>query len=151
MPGERLAPLFTRLLERSRIHPYLPMPATTENIDRPIACDMSALDDPEAHEEVGRRLLSNHTEIREIDDGYALKFPGFEWAKPILEFIVGERQCCPFYTFELVVQPDDGAVWLRFRGDEDVKAYTSGWIRELKDEHGGDVGSFSDSWKENHG
>lgn len=111
---------------------------------------MSALDDPEGHEQASTRLLRAHTGIEELEDGYALKFPGFQWAEPILQFIAGERQCCPFYTFELTVAPDDGPVWLRFRGDEEVKMYTTRWINQLQEEHGGDVDSFATEWKENH-
>ncbi len=43
-----------------------------------------------------------------------------------MEFITAERECCPFFRFELIVEPDDGPVWLRLRGSDEVKAFVFG-------------------------
>jgi hypothetical protein len=89
----------------------------------PIACDLTVLDDREAHERVARKIFEGYTDVRELSDGYALQFRGFDWAEDLLAFIAGERQCCPFLTFELAFPPDDGPVWLRLRGSEEIKLF----------------------------
>jgi len=39
----------------------------------------------------------------------------------LLEVIVAERACCPFFTFELIFTPDQGPLWLRLLGPEGAK------------------------------
>ena len=46
-----------------------------------------------------------------------------DWATKLLDFIVFERACCPFFTFELTFEPDSGPIWLRLRGQEGVKEF----------------------------
>jgi hypothetical protein len=62
------------------------------------------------------------TQVRELSDGYAFRFPGGDdWAARLLDYIVFERRCCRFFAFELAFEPDQGAIWLRVRGPEGVK------------------------------
>jgi hypothetical protein len=59
-----------------------------------------------------------------LPDGYAYQFPASDpWPAKVLEFVAAERQCCPFFTFEIVFEPNDGPLWLRLRGSEEVKAF----------------------------
>lgn len=37
------------------------------------------------------------------------------------EFVTYERACCPFIQFEMIVEKDNGAVWLKMEGGEQVK------------------------------
>ena len=37
------------------------------------------------------------------------------------EFVTYERLCCPFFAFELEVEKENGAMWLKLRGREGVK------------------------------
>ncbi|HTK08824.1 MAG TPA: hypothetical protein VL485_16760 [Ktedonobacteraceae bacterium] len=67
-------------------------------------------------------LFKGATRIQEIVDGYALCFPGEEsWATRLMAFILFERECCPFLTFELTFEPQRGPIWLRLRGPEGIK------------------------------
>ena len=57
-------------------------------------------------------------QVEELEDGYALRFPDSEgWIAKLVDFIVYERSCCPFFAFELVFEPEGRGVWLRLRGD----------------------------------
>lgn len=92
--------------------------------DRTLACDLSALDDPERHKEKSTMLFESYEGVEELDDGYAFRYPATpEWTRQIAAFIQGEQQCCPFFLFELVVDPEQDETWLRFRGDAKVKAF----------------------------
>ncbi|MFQ5920338.1 MAG: hypothetical protein ACE5I4_09905, partial [Thermoplasmata archaeon] len=56
-------------------------------------------------------------QVEELNDGYALRFPGSEgWITRLVDFISGERSCCPFFAFELAFEPEGGSVWLRLHG-----------------------------------
>ncbi|MDX1534151.1 MAG: hypothetical protein R3291_00835 [Thermoplasmata archaeon] len=55
--------------------------------------------------------------VEELANGYALRFPGTAgWIAKLADFIAYERRCCPFFAFELAVEPAGGPVWLRLRG-----------------------------------
>lgn len=98
-----------------------------------IACDLTVLDDRDAHERVATKVFEGYTAVRELKEGYALRYPGFEWAEDLLMFVAGERQCCPFFTFEIVVQPDDGPLWLRLRGSEEIKSFLENHVHLRED------------------
>ncbi len=90
----------------------------------PIACNLSDREKGERADELDEQIFSGCAEIRELEDGYAFRFPGDEvWAKRLLGFIIGERKCCPFFTFELVFEVVEGPIWLRLRGAEGVKQF----------------------------
>lgn len=92
--------------------------------NRTLACDLSALDDPEQHKATSVALFESYEEVEELGDGYAFRYPAApEWTRQIAAFIQGEQQCCPFFRFELVVDPEQDATWLQFRGDAKVKAF----------------------------
>lgn len=56
-------------------------------------------------------------QVVELSDGYALRFPGSAgWIAKLVEFVVHERDCCPFFAFELAIEANGGPVWLRLRG-----------------------------------
>lgn len=90
------------------------------------ACNMLALDATarKRHIEVTKQLRADMKETRELSDGYAFRFQS-DQAKILLvsEFIVRERLCCPFFTFEIVIEPEDGPLWMRLRGAEGVKEF----------------------------
>ncbi|MDR8394349.1 hypothetical protein NC796_24585 [Aliifodinibius sp. S!AR15-10] len=94
--------------------------------NRPLACDLSAIDDEERafHKENGEQLFGSIEEIKELPDGYAFGLPA-ETAtiERAGAFIARERLCCPFFHFTVEVTPDHGPVWLHLTGDEEVKQY----------------------------
>lgn len=90
----------------------------------PIACDMTALSDPERHAEASETLFMEREAERKVAGGYAFKFPGtMDYAERALAFVSRERQCCPFLTFEIAFEPEGEGVWLYMGGDETVEAY----------------------------
>jgi len=99
---------------------------STENKDLPIVCTLDE-DDLMARKEGDLTILRTGIQtVIELPDGYELTFPGStEWARNISEFIVAERECCRFFTFETIYQPDMGEIALRIRGPEGVKAFLS--------------------------
>jgi hypothetical protein len=103
-----------------------------ENVqEMPIACTLSAQDYTARTIEI-EELMQRAVETRELVDGYALKFAGSaDQARDLLQFIIQERACCPFFTFELDFEPQEGPIWLSLRGPEGTK----GFIQEMI-EHG---------------
>lgn len=99
-------------------------------VEIPIACTLTAEEQAAWGDGMGRAIFRGYEELRELPDGYALRFPGDEqWAQTILEFIVHERACCPFFTFGLVFEPNHGVTWLHLSGSADIKAFVGGMLR----------------------
>ncbi len=89
--------------------------------DVPIACSLTADELVTRAEEIDD-LFTGVQQTQELADGYALRFPGTStWPQRVLDFIQGERNCCLFFTFELVFIPNQGPIWLHIRGPEGVK------------------------------
>ena len=89
--------------------------------DVPIACSLTADELVTRAEEIDD-LFTGVQQTQELADGYALCFPGTStWPQRVLDFIQGERNCCLFFTFELVFIPNQGPIWLHIRGPEGVK------------------------------
>ena len=97
----------------------------------PLACTLSESELVTRAEEVSE-LFKGVQQVDELTDGYALRFPGSAtWADRLLQFIIFERKCCPFFTFALVFEPQQGPIWLHLRGSEGVKAI----IEEMVNRH----------------
>ena len=89
--------------------------------DIPIACSLTADERVTRAEEIDD-LFTGIQQLQELADGYALRFPGTNsWPQRVLNFIQGERSCCPFFTFELIFLPNEGPIWLHIRGPEGGK------------------------------
>lgn len=84
-----------------------------------LACSLPSAEYAQRLEAVLQEFSQGLEEMEELPDGYALRFPGSErWIENLVDFVVGERHCCPFFVHELVFEPAGGPVWLRLRGIE---------------------------------
>jgi hypothetical protein len=87
----------------------------------PLACSLSG---PKLAKRRGEleEIFEGCLRMDELDDGYEFLFSGSgEWAAGLTEFVVFEGECCPFFVFELVFEPEAGPIRLRVRGPEGVK------------------------------
>ncbi|HEV2119168.1 MAG TPA: hypothetical protein VGS11_03530 [Candidatus Bathyarchaeia archaeon] len=92
----------------------------------PFYCDLSALDQEQRkrHSILAKDLFPTHLEIKELPDGYGIRFPN----KPLLfkglsEWATLEQLCCPFLTLTLELQRDHGPIWLKATGQNGVKDF----------------------------
>ena len=71
-----------------------------------------------------KELVSRHLEIKELPNGYGLRFPH---DRPLFtalsEWATLEQLCCPFPTLTLELQHDQGPIWLKARGNDGVKDF----------------------------
>jgi hypothetical protein len=91
----------------------------------PIACNLVG-GEQDRRREAASGLLNTSRLAGELEDGYQFAFPGDAgWAMRLVEFVVAERSCCPFFRFELVFEPGGGEILLRVRGPEGTKQFIS--------------------------
>lgn len=89
--------------------------------DLPIVCDLNALPDRAAHEALGSDLFARTQSATAIDGGYRLVFPVGALSL-LAQFIDGERRCCPFLRFAVVVEPAAETVSLVLSGPDGTSA-----------------------------
>jgi hypothetical protein len=60
----------------------------------------------------------------ELPDGYAFQMDTAQISTgQLVEWVELERQCCPFFGFEVYWERKNGPVWLRLTGPEGVKEF----------------------------
>lgn len=95
----------------------------------PVACQLPGPEQAQRWQDVADNLWSAVQQLRELDDGYAARFPGdAAYAARLLAFIEHERQCCPFFIFTLVFEPAEGPIWLYVQGPEGTKLLVKEWL-----------------------
>ena len=93
----------------------------------PFACDRLALD-PAARtrhfDVLGPALAKARRSFRELPNGYEFEFlPDAGTVRQLLEFVAGERLCCPFFDIEVRLERESGSVWLRLTGRAGTKQF----------------------------
>ena len=101
------------------------------------ACDMGAIEPGRRDQHIATavELFQAVQVIKELPDGYAFRLPG-ETALLLkaAEFVSLERLCCPFFGFQIVVEPEGGALWVHLTGPEGVKPFIQAEIGEAVNE-----------------
>ena len=105
--------------------------------ESPFACNLNALTVTERTRhfvELGPKLRSLRTGVRELKDGYELRFRSDPKTIALLaEWMAQEHRCCPFFQIELRVEPQAGPAWLRLTGPEGTKQFIqaegAAWIK----------------------
>ncbi len=90
------------------------------------ACDLSTLaaEQRKRQQQVHHTLADLRLSVRELDNGYAFEYTDDLPTYPLLgEFIAFEHRCCPFFHFNLEVEPEAKSVWLHITGVEGVKDF----------------------------
>ncbi|GHO94509.1 hypothetical protein KSF_045570 [Reticulibacter mediterranei] len=91
-----------------------------ENIS--LACQIENLEQQRQRVAEVRAMFQQATQVEELPDGYAFSFPTEDlWARRLLEFILFEKICCPFFTFALIFAAQHGPLQLQLRGSAEVK------------------------------
>ena|SRR5258707_608938 len=100
------------------------------NGQTPFACDRLALDTAarKRHfDELGPALAAIRKGVRELPNGYEFAFPPDpQSVKLVLEWVAGERLCCPFFDIQVQMDREGGPVKLRLTGRDGVKPFIKG-------------------------
>ncbi len=99
------------------------------------ACDMSVFNQEERARHVGntKEVFKQSIERKEIPDGYEFVFPNeSRLLINLIAFVEKERLCCPFFGFNIDIEPDAGNVHLKIYGRGGVKDFIKAEIMEFK-------------------
>jgi len=99
--------------------------------NRQLACRLPNEEQDRQWDDVASEVFAAVEETRELEDGYGFRFPSpDEWLRTLTEYVLYERGCCPFFRFELVLESEEGPIWLHLRGGSDVKRFVREELRE---------------------
>lgn len=93
----------------------------------PVACSLMPAELQERRLEVLSKIRGAVSEVTELKDGFRYQFAS-EGAliAELANLIQLEHQCCPFLTFHLTVEPEDGAILFEMTGPEGTKEFLEG-------------------------
>jgi len=93
-------------------------------VDLPIACSLTAPELQARRIEVLQKVRAAALEVKEMDDGFAYRFPnGESLITDLATLIQLEHQCCPFLRIVLIVEPGSGPVWLELTGPSGTREF----------------------------
>ena len=92
--------------------------------DLPIACSLTAPELQARRTEVLQKARAAALEVRELDDGFAYRFPSNDSLLADLATLIQlEHQCCPFLKISLIVEAGNGPIWLQLTGPSGTKEF----------------------------
>lgn len=98
----------------------------------PIACNVRpfSAEQRQRWDDLGRRLRSGVREIRDLPNGFALRIPtDAETLTAAAEWMTLDRLCCPFLTFTLEIECEDGPAWVVLTGRPEAKQFLADLLR----------------------
>lgn len=95
--------------------------------ESPFACNRMALSPEERKrhfDELGPKLRTLVSQVRELPNGYEFQFPGDGATFQLIsEWTVGEHACCPFFDIDIRLDREGGATWIRLTGRRGTKEF----------------------------
>ena len=113
------------------------MPATVK--ESPFACDTLALE-PVARKRhfdvLGPELVAKRLAVKELSNGYEFTWPSDPaMYRDVVEWVGGEKACCPFFNFSLNVAAEHGLMKLQVTGRPGTKAFMQSdgadWVKPV--------------------
>jgi hypothetical protein len=96
----------------------------SEQNSMPVYCTLLEADPRERVAELESTIGRKIVEVRELDDGYALRFPAEAGIVQELGRLIDfERICCAFLNFSLRVKAAGGPIWLELTGSDEAKNF----------------------------
>jgi len=100
------------------------MKATNQSNE--LSCKLSSKKLVKRKMTVLNNLKNQVLETKELNNGYAFRFPGSDDVLDQLnEFIKSERTCCDFFIYGLSISGDKSEAWLELTGPEGAKEFIS--------------------------
>jgi hypothetical protein len=90
----------------------------------PIACKLTDAEFRERREGILKAVKNGVAERKELEDGFAYRFPSDSaWLATLSKLVAVERECCPFLRFQIRLEPANGPIWLELTGPHGTKDF----------------------------
>ena len=90
----------------------------------PIACNLTSEELRMREKNLLAEFKSAVTTIEELPDGYAFSVPGEKRSLEVAaQLLIAERECCPFFIFQIMAEPQLGPPIIRITGPTGSKEF----------------------------
>lgn len=97
-----------------------------------LVCKLIGAELAEKKELLKTEILSLVKEVDEVDNGYILKFEDKDdMLLKLMDYLMIEKECCPFFVFDLNIQPNSNGISLKISGQEGAKDMLKPLIDEI--------------------
>ena len=95
-----------------------------KNTAAPLTCKLTTAEMQERKATVLASLRKQVLEKKELENGYAFKFPGNDkMIDELNDFAKTERHCCDFFTFNIAITGDTTSLWFEITGPKEAKEF----------------------------
>ena len=99
---------------------------------QPVACRLTTDDLRRRCVEIAD-LFADAVAVTEMPGGYGIAFTATSDVRRLVDFVVFERDCCPFLSFALRFPTPHDLVWLQIRGNADAKTMMAEQFTGVRD------------------
>jgi uncharacterized Fe-S cluster-containing protein len=97
-----------------------------KNKNAPIACALNDREFRERRKIVLQKIGSAIISTKELKNGFAYLFPfNDNLLTELADFVRFERSCCPFLKFKIIIESNNGDIWLEMTGARGTKDFLS--------------------------
>jgi hypothetical protein len=102
------------------------------NASEQLVCKLIGEELREKKELLKKEIFSQVKEVKEVSSGYILKFDDKnDILLKLTDYVMVEKECCPFFTFDFNVQPNAKGVSLKISGSDGAKEMLKPLINEI--------------------
>lgn len=96
------------------------------------ACLLTGPELEQRKKEIQEELVQHMTGVKELPNGFMLSFSDKDQMEAkVIDFVMFERDCCPFFTFDVHMDPYHGGIELSITGNRLLKMFTRGMLKDL--------------------
>ena len=96
----------------------------SEQTEQSLVCRLSKAEKEERRPDVEALFRNWLRDYGETETGYRFEFEsGEQVLGGLFQFVEAEHSCCPFFRFDITVEPEDGPVSMEIGGSDRVKSY----------------------------
>src|SRR3954463_1859531 len=104
-------------------------------MDLPIACSLSEDGQKKRQQSIRQMFTTMHVAVSELPDGYRYTFAttAGQSFTPVAEIIDLERECCPFLSFHIAVEPEHAVLRVEVTGPTGAKPLIENFFGSQED------------------
>ena len=107
----------------------------TSSSSNQLACTLTGFEKLERKESLKKEIFSQVKSIEELESGYLFRFADSNnFMIKIIDYITVEKECCPFFKYDIIIHPYNRGIELEVTGEEGSKDLITMLVEEIRNE-----------------
>lgn len=103
------------------------------NPSEQLVCKMIGAEKAEKKELLKTEIFSQVIKVEEVNNGYILNFEDKDdILLKLTDYLMIEKECCPFFIFDLNIKPNSNGISLKISGQDGAKEMLKPLIEEIQ-------------------